>query len=243
MLFSTIYPERLDARNELFITRQFLTEYRLARLPFTLRVFIASAHRNSVDAARVLEEEFPEIGMQFLEIETEHKGTRSEEISFCKEYLPERLTKENFDYLLFMDADVWTSISQVQGWISLIGPEFAKRFIKIKYCLRDSLSSPAHTLGAYFHHKDLLTSMEYWKIVFPRYENGKRKGAPDCYLHDYLEGRRKCKKIVPEGLLTYHCLNTGDAHVYDAEKLYKIKNVRAEISTKVQAAIHAERLV
>lgn len=214
VIYATIYPPNPAKRAETFVTRELVREYLAAPRAWRLEVVIASAHAASLDAARAVMAEFPQVPADFWYLETKYAGTRAEEISYCKEQLPLRLAQRpGWDWLLFMDADVWTRISQVDDWMQRVGEERASRFIKIKYTLRDRLQSPAHTLGAYFHHRELLTRMEYWKIIFPRDAAGRRTSAPDCLLHDYLEGNG-CKKIVPEPIATLHFQNARDAQWY-----------------------------
>jgi hypothetical protein len=201
-----------------------------AEREFALSVVIASAHRASLEVAEQVLREFPTVPAKLLHLETAHAGVRAEEISFCKELLPQRLMEEEFDYLLFMDADVWTPIAQVPEWMGIISDGTDRRFVKVKYCLRDQLSSPHHTLGAYFHHKALLVRMRYWTVIFPRDTEGKRQGAPDCHLHDYLEGNG-CKKIVPERLTTYHFTNAEDAQVYRNGELFALAGARADVAS------------
>lgn len=214
VVYATIYPPKPDGRSETFVTRELVREYLSKPREWRLEVVIASAHAASLDAARTVMAEFPEIPAEFWHMETKYAGTRAEEISYCKEQLPLRLAqKPGWDWMLFMDADVWTRIGQVDSWMRRIGDERETRLIKIKYTLRDRLQSPAHTLGAYLHHRELLERMEYWKIIFPRDASGRRTNAPDCLLHDYLEGNG-CKKIVPEPIATLHFLNGRDAQWY-----------------------------
>jgi hypothetical protein len=229
VIYATIYPPKPD-RGETFVTRELLREYTAGERAFDLSVVIASAHRASLEVAAKVLREFPAISGKLIFLETEHAGVRAEEISFCKAKLPELLAGEAFDWLLFMDADVWTPIAQVPEWMELVGEERARRFVKVKYCLRNDLSSPHHTLGAFFHHKALLEQMQYWTAVFPQGANGKRLGAPDCYLHDYLEGNG-CRKIVPERLTTFHFLNAEDAHVYRNGELFPMKNARQSLES------------
>jgi hypothetical protein len=229
VVYATIYPPKPE-RVETFVTRELLREYVAAERGFELRVVIASAHRGSLEKAGEVLREFPTVPAKLVFLETEHAGVRAEEISFCKERLPELLMAEEFDWLLFMDADVWTPIAQVPEWIGIVGDEPERRFVKVKYCLRSQLASPHDTLGAYFHHKALLERMKYWKVVFPKNANGKRLGAPDCCLHDYLEGNG-CKKIVPERLTTFHFLNAEDAHVYRNGELFPMKQARQPVAS------------
>lgn len=241
MVYATIYPPKPE-RVETFVTRELLREYVAAEREFDLSVVIASAHRASLEEAGKILWEFPTVRSKLVYLETEHAGVRAEEISFCKERLPEMLAAEAFDWLLFMDADVWTPIAQIPEWIGIVGDERERRFVKVKYCLRSRLASPHHTLGAYFHHKALLERMRYWKVVFPRDANGKRLGAPDCYLHDYLEGNG-CKKIVPDRLTTFHFLNAEDAHVYRNGDLFLMRNARQSVASGEAAQKALEPLV
>jgi len=230
VIYATIYPPNPEGRAETFVTRELLREYAAEERGFDLSVVIASAHPASLAAAEKVLAEFPAVPARLIHLETEHAGIRPEEISFCKEKLPERLMAEEFDYLLFMDADVWTPISQVAGWIAIIGGETRRRFVKVKYCLRDKLASPHDTLGAYFHHKALLEETRYWEKIFPRDAHGRRRGAPDCVLHNYLEGGG-CRKIVPERLMTYHFTNADDAQVYQHGQLYSLVGARAGVAS------------
>lgn len=230
MVYATIYPPEPAGRAEMTITRELLREYGAVEREFELRVVIASAHRAALEAAGRVLAEFPVVPGKLLDLETEHAGVRAEEISFCKEQLPMRLMEEEWDYLLFMDADVWTPMAQVPGWMGMIGEETDRRFVKVKYCLRDQLASPHHTLGAYFHHRALLSRMQYWTKVFPKDAEGRRLGAPDCHLHDYLEGNG-CRKMVPERLTTYHFRDAEQAHVYRNGELFLLANAREELAS------------
>ena len=229
ILFATIYPPNPAARSELFTTELLLKEYLKFKPAFDLSVLIVSAHPTPLDEARELMAQYPSIPARFTHIKTRYAGHRPEEISYCKEQLSKQLAREDFDYLLFMDADVWTAIRQVPKWIHDIGSRLAHRFVKIKYCLKDRMSSPAHTLGAYFHHKELLLRTSYWKSIFPKKPNGTRRGAPDCCLHDYLI-QQGCHKIVPNKLLTYHFINKHDANVFSDGLLSNTRNARHEIA-------------
>lgn len=218
VVFATIYPRDPTRRSETFVTAELIREYLEKPRGWQLEVVIASAHREALDAARAVMREFPDLPALFLHFETEYAGTRPEEIAYCKEQLPLRLAAyPGWDWLLFMDADVWTRIAAVDEWMARIGEKTAQRLIKIKYCLRNKLSSPAHTLGAYFHHRALLETIEYWKVIFPKNAMNRRIGAPDCLLHAYLENQG-CEKIVPQRIWTLHFLNQRDANWYSSDR-------------------------
>ena len=151
---------------------------------------------------------------------------RAEEISHCKERLAAHLAGEAFDYLLFMDADIWTPLRQIPGWIREIGNERESRYVKIKCSLRDRPAAPARALGAYFHHKALLTRLRYWRAMFPKESNGRRRGAPDQNLESFLT-RQRCSKVVPENLVTYHFSGPDQAHIYDSGRLFQMTDARA----------------
>ena len=116
VIYATIYPPR-PGRVETFVTRELLREYVAGERGFDLCAVIASAHRESPGEKML--REFPTVPAKLVFLETEHAGVRAEEISFCKERLPELLMAEEFDWLLFMDANVWTPIAQVPEWIGL----------------------------------------------------------------------------------------------------------------------------
>lgn len=226
VIYATIYPFDPAERSETWVTRELIREYLAEARGWRLEVVIASAHAEGLVAARAVLAEFPEVTAEFWHLETPYAGTREEEISFCKEELPKRLAvKEGWDWLLFMDADVWTRIAPVVAWMGRLGEGRGRRFIQIKYTLRDMLKSPAHTLGAYFHHRELLVGLEYWRVVFPRDAEGRRKGAPDCYLHDFLMAEG-CEKIVPEPMVTLHFQNTRDAQWCGGERCLAWPGVR-----------------
>ena len=223
---ATIWPVDPTERAEDFILRELLAEYAEAARVWSLRVVVASAHRGALDVARAVCAEFPCVAAEFWYLETEYAGTRGEEISFCKEQLPLRLAAaQGWDWLLYYDADVWTRIAQVDAWMAIIGAERERCFVKIKYALRDLLESPAVTLGAYFHHRSLLERMEYWKVIFPRDASGHRLGAPDCLLHNFLEGNG-CRKVVPKGMRTLHFRNKRDAQGFDDGRCFVADGAR-----------------
>ncbi len=214
---ATIWPRDPHGRSEDFVLGELLKEYETRERNWSLRVVVASAHQSALEVAREVTGRFPDIRADFWWMETEHAGRRAEEISFCKEQLPLRLAAEpGWDWIFYYDADVWTRITQVPEWIDIVGSEKERCFVKIKYTLRDKLESPAHTLGAYFHHRALLERLEYWKAVFPRRADGRRRNAPDRALHDFLERTHRCRKVVPEGIESLHFLNGRDAHHFDA---------------------------
>ncbi len=228
VVYATIYPQDPTARSETWVARELIREYLAEARSWRLEVVVASAHAEALVAARAALAEFPEVPADFWHLETAYAGTRAEEISFCKEELPRRLAqKEGWDWLLFMDADVWTRIGPVAAWMERIGEGRGRRFIKVKYTLRDMLKSPAHTLGAYFHHRALLEELEYWRVIFPRDAEGRRKDSPDCLLHNYLK-EKGCEKIVPEPMVTLHFQNTRDAQWYGAERCLAWPGVRDE---------------
>lgn len=70
--------------------------------------------------------------------------------------------------------------------------------------------------------------MRYWTVIFPRDAEGRRRGAPDCHLHDYLE-KNGCRKIVPERLTTYHFTNAENAQVDRNGELFSLAGARAEV--------------
>ena len=223
---ATIWPGNPGDRAEDFVLRELLAEH--AREAWRLRLVVASAHRSGLEAARAVCGEFPAVPVEFWFLETEYAGTRPEEISFCKEELARRLAiLPGWEWLYFYDADVWTQIGQVPEWMRIIGGERERCFVKIKYTLKDRLESPAHTLGAYFHHRSLLEGKEYWKVIFPKDSGGRRSGAPDCLLHDYLEGNG-CRKVVPKGMQTVHFITRHDAHGFDDGVCFPIMGARDE---------------
>ena len=225
---ATIWPSSPGDRAEDFILRELVSEYLSAPREWGLRVVVASAHEGALSVARGVMASFPAIPAEFWHLETPYAGTRAEEISFCKEELPRRLAETaGWEWLLFYDADVWTRLGQVTGWMGIIGEELDGCFVKIKYTLRDKLESPAHTLGAYFHHRAMLERLPYWTAIFPKNKDGKRIGAPDCNLHGYLE-RNKCRKVVPKGMQTLHFRNRWDAQGFDSDRCYTANSVRDE---------------
>lgn len=207
---------------------ELIREY-LARVrEWSLRVVVSSAHTEALEIARAVMDEFPSVPAEFWHFETAYAGKREEEISFCKEQLPKRLGETSgWEWLWFYDADVWTRLAQVPEWMRIIGEERGRCFVKIKYTLRDKLASPAHTLGAYFHHRALMERVQYWRKVFPRDAAGRRRGAPDCLLHDYLH-RNGCRKVVPATIRTLHFTNIRDAQVFALGKCDTMKGVRTE---------------
>ncbi len=228
--YATIYPPEPEGRAETFVTRELLREYAAGGHSFELSVAIGSAHPAALEAAREVLAEFPAVPARLLHLETGHAGVRAEEIAFCKEALPHRLMAGEFDYLLFMDADVWTPISQVGAWIGIIGTGRSHRYVKVKYCLRDQFDSPHHTLGAYFHHRALLERTRYWEHVFPKDEHGRRLDAPDCALHDCLE-RSGCEKIVPDALTSFHFTDPENAQIYRNGDLFHLLSARSHLAS------------
>lgn len=223
---ATIWPRDPHGRSEAFVLGELLREYGAREREWALRVVVASAHREALEVARGVMAGFADIRADFWWMETEHAGTRPEEISFCKEQLPPRLAAERgWDWLLFYDADVWTRLGQVPEWMGHIGGEHEGAFVKIKYTLRDKLESPAHTLGAYFHHRALLERLEYGKVVFPRFPDGQRRNAPDCVLHDFLR-RNGCRKVVPESMATLHFTDPQNARVFAGGASFDARGVR-----------------
>ena len=227
IVLATLFPMNSEERSEQYVLRKLISEYLTTKPKFELRVHVYSAHLEGVNAALTILAKYP-IKSNVIHIHTSYAGQRAEEISFCKEFLSHHLAAIQCDYILYMDADVWTSIRQVESWIALIGANVKKTFIKIKYCLRDGRSSPAHTLGAYFHHQELVLATIYWQKIFPRNNDGTRNGAPDCCLHDYLS-KAGCNKIVPPNLKTYHFTDMHNANTFEEGVLSVSTDARNEI--------------
>jgi hypothetical protein len=223
---TTLWPHDPGARSEDFVLREFLREYFSRERDWALRVVVASAHREAVEAARGVLAEFPSVRAEFWWLETAYAGSRPEEISYGKEQVAWLLSMlPGWDWLFFFDADVWTRIAQVPEWIRMIGAEKDRCFVQIKYTVRTRLVSPAPMLGAFFHHRELLLRLEYWRVIFPRNAEGRRMGAPDCWLHEYLL-HKGCRKMVPPTMRTLHFKNRHDAQGFDSGRCFLADGAR-----------------
>lgn len=227
VVYATIYPSDPQKQSGSFITAELLKEYLALCPPWKLSMVIASAHQAALQEARTVLAAFPAVDCEFVHFPSAYPPASEEEISHCKEQLSLLLNDRGWDWLLFMDADVWTPLSQVSAWMAHLAEEPQRTYLKVKYTLRDSFSSPAETLGAYFHHRSLLSRTKYWRSIFPKRSNGMTRGAPDCNLHAHLD-RMGCRKIVPHGLITAHFLNARDVHMWCDYRCYLQANIRDE---------------
>lgn len=234
VILASVYPPDPALRSEDYITEMLLREYEAEEAEFELEVVIGSAHAHALQVAAKVLGRFPHIRHRLINLDSEYTGRRGEEISFCKQTLCAELVKHSFDYLMFLDADVWTSIRQVPAWIAEIEPRPGTDYVKIKYALRDALLSPVHTLGAYFHHRDLMARTQYWDVMFPKKEDGSRKGAPDCHLHHHLRATG-CRRIIPASLRTYHFIDRKHAHSYHDDTCRLVRNARKVIEASLTA--------
>jgi len=209
VIFGTVYPAFAGRRCEFEITKAMLST---PLQDIALSALIVSAHAEPLEKAKA---EFASLSVpiEYVHLPTRYAGKRKEEISYCKRHITKRLWESGSDYILFMDADVWTSLEGLPEWIRIVDTQPRKKYVHIKYCLRTRLASPVVTLGAYFHHRDLLSRTRYWNAIFPKNPRGKRRGAPDCNIYRFLR-HKFCKRIVPKELLTHHFQNRTDANTY-----------------------------
>jgi len=220
VIFATLYPSFAGRRCELEITKAMLS----TSLPdIALSALIASAHKEPLERAQA---EFASLNVpiEYVYLPTDYTR-RGEEISHGKQELVKLLAQTDADYILFMDADVWTPLEKLPEWIARVSERPARNFIKIKYCLRNRMRSPVRSLGAIFHHRDLLQRTRYWRVVFPKTKKGRRRGAPDCKISACLR-RKHCRTIVPKDLFTHHFRNSNDANTYFAGKCYRSRGLR-----------------
>ncbi len=223
---ATIWPRNPLGRSEAFVLGEFLREYGALARDWALRVVVASAHEESLEMARAVMERFPDTRADFWLMENGSAETSQEEIALCKEQLPRRLAEEpSWNWLFFCDAAVWTRIGQVPAWMGIVGEQRTTCFVNIKCTHRRRLETPARRMGGYFHHRELLERVEYWKEVSPRLPDGRRQHPPDRVLHDFLE-RNGCRKVVPDSLGTLHFTDACDAHAFAGGACFESRDVR-----------------
>ncbi|SKB07875.1 hypothetical protein SAMN02745166_04806 [Prosthecobacter debontii] len=231
VLLTCLYPPDPESKCELFITEALIREYLQQPSDYDLSILIGSAHKSSLELAGDMLQAYPQVPYQLLHFRNSYTGRRAEEIASCKQLLLKATLNQPFDFLLFLDADVWTSIRAVPDWIRSLSEHRNTHYLKIKYSLRDALISPVHTLGAYFHHRDLLVRTNYPECVFVLKPDGSRKGAPDCHLHNHLK-RMNCKRLIPADLQTYHFLNESDANMFADDHCKFVPNARQRIESR-----------
>jgi len=204
ILYSTLYPATAGDLNELQNTAKIVSEFLESELDMTLKVHIGSCHKKPLETIeKLLTNVDVELTTSFYS--THYAGTRAEEISHGKEQLAmEWEARTDYDYVWFMDSDMWTSPSRIPVWIDMLKGVKDKKFLKLPYCLRDRLESHSIALGAFFHHRKLNKKYPYAKHVFPKRNNGKRKGAPDCNIQHYFKNMHVGKLADNELLMTHY---------------------------------------
>lgn len=198
VLLATLFPSYAGDLREIDNVVSHI-EQAAASADFDVKYLIGSAHHYVFDHLRGLS---PDV--EFVALETPHKGTRAEEISHGKELMARTFCQRtDVDYVLWYDADIQLRLADVPRWIAMTEPDPRRVFVRIPYCLRDSLRAPAEAFGVYFHHQKVATIPGYCESIFPKKADGRRAGAPDCLLQGFLE-RAGCRRQVDHDTVTCH---------------------------------------
>jgi hypothetical protein len=246
---ATLWPENPGARSEDFVLRELMREITARPRSYRVQVVVGSAHESGLAKARLIMSQFQQVDAAYIKIETAFSGRRAEEISFGKQELIKALSfRTDWTWLFYFDADVWTRVAQIEDWQRSVGSDKARCYINIKYTLRDALCSPSHTLGVYFHHRELLDAFPYSGILFPQDSNGHRLEAPDCALYAFL-GASGCREVVPAATRTIHFRNETDAHLFDVGDCRSVDGIRdsrgtwSPCASKIRQLIKVYRIV
>lgn len=207
VMLSTLYPQHLGDRREDQNTLDILTQYRAAPGDVRLSLFAGSAHPASVDHMRRLlgglgvEHEIARVPYEYS---LHHDSRRAHEIGFGKRWLAEQYRTREFDVLVFIDSDVFVSWPDIRYCIDLITTPTT--YVRIPYVLRDTLRSPAETLGAFVHTKHAMDTMDYSASVYKTRARGDkiyRHDAPDCAIQRFLL-RHGATKVRATNIETRH---------------------------------------
>lgn len=224
LLFATLLPPYLGLHFEDQILRKLVEEYvgGFSKM-YDLRLLLASAHPDVLDEARAI------VGPSGVPVEYLHvpfvmqdhfSVRRGHEIAFGKQYLLRHLRPETFDYLMYIDSDIYISFADYDRLIRLLrGP---RQFVSIPYVLHRTHRCGRMQFGAYIHSAELLTTIDYSAPVYRPFErDGKLclAGADDCAARMCLM-RRGGREIRAVGrvvsIATRHYSGNGTYGLYDA---------------------------
>ena len=216
VMFSTLYPQQLaklrEDQNTLDLVREYLHSF---TDKYDLEVFSGSAHRDAVKSMQELLACYDvphEVCLIPYEHKPEYDARRAHEIGFCKQWLASQWRRRAFDYLLFLDADIYVSFADVDKCIQLIDDPMT--FVRIPYVLRDSLTFPPEQFGAVVHTKLLLDRIDYVPVVYQtQKQNGRifRSGAPDCNIQFHLQ-KNGAKNVRPREIESRHYTQNAGAY-------------------------------
>src|SRR5439155_17915722 len=135
ILFSTLYPETLGRLREDLNTLEILDGYRRGySSQYALRFLGASAH---AEPLKRMAELLPSVGVEYELCRVPHRHKpefderRAHEIAHGKQWLARRWQQMDFDYLLFLDADIWISFADIARCLELI--KAPSQFVSFPY--------------------------------------------------------------------------------------------------------------
>jgi hypothetical protein len=204
VLYATVYPENTASLRQLEITQNIIREG-CDHPDFDLKVLIVTSQEAGAAAAgSFLPGNGVDVEIVYLDSPyRKDKGwkpkeeRREEEISHCKEVLHRNIcNREDYDYLWFMDSDVWCPIYTVPEMIQMLPQNCSDKFLRIPGLMRaKNLRGrlPKVNLMSFFHTRRLAHDTQYWKSVFPKQKNGSRNGAPDCHIDKFI--KRTAKRV------------------------------------------------
>lgn len=220
LVFSTLYPADLDIQKSCDNTLRLIEEWSEGyKDKCDLRIIAGSAHKNSVQRMNASIKEKDEalwdnssiLHCPFV-LEDNMTERRGHEISFSKQYIFKELLNHNFDYLYFVDSDVYINFNDAWKNIRKLQNK-PNSFIQFPYTLRKSVSISPDQFGVYVLPRPLITP-EHASVIyetdFTMLGKLRRKGAPDCKL---------LKKLLKNG---YHRIKADDIKSihYDKDMKY-----------------------
>jgi len=199
VLFSSLYPADPMLRQEFRVLDLLAREYAEGNYPFRLEFLLASAHRTVALAAQRILQKYP-MYAQCFHLVHGYSGYREGEITCGKQLLAKLWESQTYDYLWYMDSDMWMSCDNIVECIRVCQEKPTNRVAKLPCPLRDlGIISPASFAG-FVHHKSLLLRTQYGKVLFP--SNGVPGGGEDCRLQYHLMDVG-CE-VVPVQVITQH---------------------------------------
>ena len=147
LLYSTLWPRDPYGRGELTNAARLIQEYVSGSWPFSLNVLIGSLHEEPL---RIGRGQLAGLGapVAFRHFPSGYAGVRAEEIAFGKESLARRWEGWPFGFLLYLDADLWVSLSDVTRAMRRLTHRSDRTVVKFPCVLRDVVRvAPANLAG------------------------------------------------------------------------------------------------
>lgn len=243
ILFVTLLPQSINlpdntvgdyvgARCEMSNIHSFIRNF--DNVNYEISLLFGSSHQSSLDLVRNFFSTYKmsTVLLDFKFDPDKMNERRAHEIAFNKNELYKYTVNKDFDYIFFIDSDMYISPDCIYRCIQKYLTDF-KTFVSFPCCLRDTGTIHEISGGAF------LTTKSLWNVwaksndniytVSDKDKNGvvypdnklHLSGAEDCNLVRYFKALPGAKYVKPTDVETIHCIDNDICQYYSNGNTFK----------------------